>query len=138
MTPLSHKAPRDALLLAALALAGVCIAPNAQAQPGFAIHFTEAGGPSIYEHICQGCHMPDAKGAVGAGAYPALAANIRLKNAAYPVLVLINGQRAMPSFGTLSDEQIASVVSYIRTSFGNRYNKPVTAADVKALRPPAP
>jgi mono/diheme cytochrome c family protein len=34
----------------------------------------------------------------------------------------------------LDDEQIAQVVGYIRTSFGNAYTGKVTAAQVKALR----
>jgi mono/diheme cytochrome c family protein len=35
--------------------------------------FSMQDGEAIYKGVCQGCHMPDAKGAVGAGAYPALA-----------------------------------------------------------------
>ena len=42
--------------------------------------------------------MPDAHGATGAGTYPALAANVRLTNAAYPVLVVLEGRRNMPAF----------------------------------------
>ena len=37
------------------------------------------GGKAIYSHVCQGCHMVDAKGAVGAGRYPALARNAKLE-----------------------------------------------------------
>ena len=40
---------------------------------GFFSPFPFDGGEAIYKGVCQGCHMPDAKGAVGAGAYPALA-----------------------------------------------------------------
>jgi mono/diheme cytochrome c family protein len=41
----------------------------------------------------------------------------------------------MPAFKTaLDDEQIAQVVGYIRTNFGNAYPAKVTAAQVKALR----
>ena len=79
--------------------------------------------------------MPDAQGAIGAGAYPALANNKRLIARLYPVSVVINGQKAMPSFGAdLSDEQIANVINYVRTHFGNHYKDAVTAANVKAAR----
>jgi len=80
--------------------------------------------------------MPDARGAVGAGAYPALAENKHLASANYPALVIINGQKAMPSFGDgFSDDQIAQVVNYVRSNFGNHYKDKLTAADVRALRP---
>ena len=37
--------------------------------------FLQRDGEAIYRAICQGCHMPGGQGAIGAGAYPALAAN---------------------------------------------------------------
>ena len=99
--------------------------------------FPEQGGEAIYKGICQACHMPDAKGGVGAGMYPALANNPKLAVAGYPISVVVNGQKAMPAFlGTkLSDQQIADVVNFVRTHFGNRYTDMVTAADVKVVRP---
>ncbi|MES2293719.1 MAG: cytochrome c [Pseudomonadota bacterium] len=93
------------------------------------------GGRAIYTNVCQGCHMPDAKGAVGAGMYPALASNAKLETAGYPVAVVTHGQKAMPPFGALlNDQQIADVVNYVRTSYGNKYKDKVSAADVKAAR----
>ena len=82
--------------------------------------------------------MPDAKGAVGAGAYPALAGNPRLGSAAYPAMVIVRGQKAMPSFGGLSDAQVADVVNYIRSNFGNHFDDKITPETVKALRPASP
>ena len=80
--------------------------------------------------------MADARGATGAGTYPALAADAKLEAAGYAVLVVVQGQRAMPPFGyALSDEQIAAVVNYVRTHFGNGYKDEITVADVKAARP---
>jgi mono/diheme cytochrome c family protein len=97
--------------------------------------FRMQDGKSIYERVCQGCHMPGAKGAAGAGMYPALARNPRLEEVGYPVAIIISGQKAMPSFGALlNDAQIAEVVTYIRTHFGNRYTDKVTAAVVKTMR----
>jgi mono/diheme cytochrome c family protein len=41
----------------------------------------------------------------------------------------------MPVFGAaFSDQQIADVVNYIRTHFGNSYKDRVTPDDVKAAR----
>jgi mono/diheme cytochrome c family protein len=54
--------------------------------------------------------MAEAQGAVGAGAYPALADDPKLAAAGYQVLV--NGSKGMPAFGALlDDEQVAAVVT---------------------------
>ena len=98
--------------------------------------FKEQGGEAIYKGICQGCHMPDGKGAVGAGAYPALAGDKRLQSAAYPAMVIVRGQKAMPGFAAnFTDQQAADVVNYIRTHFGNAYADKATPELVKSLRP---
>jgi mono/diheme cytochrome c family protein len=101
-----------------------------------AYRFTEQSGEQLFANVCQGCHMPDGKGAVGAGTYPSLATNKNLEAGGYPVYVVVRGQRAMPSFGAMmSDDQVAAVVNYLRTHFGNDYKDAVTAEDVKADRP---
>ena len=97
--------------------------------------FTEQGGEAIFKNVCQGCHMPQAQGAVGAGMYPALAKTPKLEVSGYPVSVVVNGQKAMPAFGGMfSDQQVADVVNYVRTHFGNNYKDKVTPADVKSAR----
>ncbi len=79
--------------------------------------------------------MPDAKGAVGAGMYPALAKDEKLETAGYPVGVIVGGQKAMPALGgMLSDQQVADVVNYVRSHFGNKYSDKVKPADVKVMR----
>jgi mono/diheme cytochrome c family protein len=98
--------------------------------------FTESTGEELFASACQGCHMPDAKGAVGAGAYPSLANNRNLEAGSYPVHVVVRGQRAMPPVGAMmSDAQVAAVVNYVRTHFGNQYRDAVSAGDVKLARP---
>jgi mono/diheme cytochrome c family protein len=98
--------------------------------------FTEQSGEQLFANVCQGCHMLDARGAVGAGTYPSLAANKNLEAGGYPVYVVVRGQRAMPPFGAMmNDDQVAAVVNYLRTHFGNDYRDAVTAEDVKAVRP---
>lgn len=101
--------------------------------------FQEHDGEALYQGICQGCHMPNAKGAIGAGAYPALAGNPRLASKVYPAYMVVNGNKAMPSFGAmLDDDQIAAVANYVRSHFGNQYTDQVTPAEVEALRPKKP
>jgi mono/diheme cytochrome c family protein len=100
-------------------------------------------GAEVYQHVCQGCHMPGGAGAVGAragaGAFPALAHNAKLAESGYPVSMVLNGHGGMPWFnGTLSDAQIAMVVTYIRTHFGNDYPDPVSADFVASAHGPAP
>jgi mono/diheme cytochrome c family protein len=108
--------------------------PQALLSAGF--RFTETTGEELFVSACQGCHMPDGKGAVGAGAYPSLAQDSNLASGGYPVYVVVRGQRAMPPIGAMmSDAQVAAVVNYIRTNFGNQYRDAVSADDVKRVRP---
>jgi mono/diheme cytochrome c family protein len=122
--------------------------------------FTSTGGigtvngAEIYGHICQGCHMPQGQGAVGAGHYPQLAKDPALVSWQYVALTVLQGKNGMPPFGLradeveetrsvhLSDEQIADVVNYVRSSFGNRHKDKITASQVAGLphpsAPPAP
>lgn len=99
--------------------------------------FQERSGEAIYRSICQGCHMPNGQGAEGAGAYPKLANNVRLGGAPYPIIVVLNGRKNMPSFArALDDAQVAAVVGFIRSNLGNNYGDAVTADQVAALRAP--
>ena len=97
--------------------------------------FDEQTGETLYAGICQGCHMPNAQGAAGAGRYPALAKNPKLEAAGYPVTMVLRGLNGMPPFAArLTDTQVAQVVNYVRTHFGNSYTDAVKPEDVKALR----
>ena|ERR1700692_2805039 len=102
-------------------------------RPGF--RFIENSGEELFANVCRGCHMPDGKGATGAGTYPSLAGNSNLESSGYPVGIVVNGQRGMPPFGAMmNDDQVAAVVNYVRTHFGNGYPDAVTAEDVRAVR----
>ena len=102
---------------------------------GFFSPFPFQGGEAIYKGVCQGCHMPDAKGATGAGSYPALSKNPHLAEAGYVITMVLNGHKGMPPFrGHLTDRQIADVVNYVRKNFGNRFRGEVKPEEVKALR----
>jgi mono/diheme cytochrome c family protein len=124
------------VLCAGIALTAVALEP---------VPLAAMDGRQIYEHICQGCHMADGAGAVGAGRYPALAKDPTLASRQYMALTLLMGRRNMPAFGEkhalgfggppvmLTDAQIAAVTNYVRTSFGNHYTDSITAAEVAAL-----
>ena len=97
--------------------------------------FSEKSGEQLFAGVCRGCHMFDGKGASGAGTYPSLAGDRNLEAGGYPVDVVVNGRRGMPPFGSMmSNDQVAAVVNYLRTHFGNGYRDDVTADDVKAVR----
>jgi mono/diheme cytochrome c family protein len=122
-----------------LGMSPVAFADTAQDMGAGAMNrggpFSFQGGQAIFTGVCQGCHMPDAKGAVGAGMYPALSKDEKLETAGYPVAVVTHGQKAMPRFGALlNDQQIADVVNYVRSNFGNKYKDKVKPEDVKAQR----
>ena len=107
-----------------------------------------ATGSEIYSHICQGCHMPQGQGAVGAGHYPKLAGDSALVSWQYAAITVLNGKDGMPPFGLpqtqimetrsvhLSDAQVADVVNYIRNNFGNKYKSSVTAKQIAAMPHP--
>ena len=91
-------------------------------------------GAQVYQHVCQGCHMAEGQGAHGAGAYPALSTNPKLGAKVYPVYMVASGQGGMPGFKKyMDDQQIAAVVNYVRTHFGNQYPDTVTAEEVRVL-----
>ena len=97
--------------------------------------FAMQGGEAVYRGVCQGCHMADARGASGAGTYPARAANAKLAESGYVLSMVMNGHRGMPPFrGHFTNGQVADVVNYVRSHFGNHYSGKVTEADVQALR----
>ncbi|CAN5401914.1 cytochrome c [soil metagenome] len=102
-------------------------------------------GKTIYDTQCANCH-----GAVGLGMpphYPPLAGNqsIQMSSAVNAIRMVLNGgyppgtagnpmPYGMPPFAQhLSDDEIAAVVTYIRTSWGNR-GAPVSARQANELR----
>jgi mono/diheme cytochrome c family protein len=135
------------LAIAASVFAVAVLAQNPAAEEDPAGMLGTTSGEAVYQQICQGCHMSEGRGAQGAGSYPAFAGNPAVASANYMAVTILNGRRNMPAFARpqrndnffgptwLSDEQIANVINYIRTGFGNDYRDPISAADVRALRP---
>jgi len=133
----------------ALALAVLSAGARADnAGSGVTNGLGDANGKEVFTLICQGCHMPNGQGAVGAGRYPKLAGDPALISWQYAALRVLNGKGAMPGFGRtpgpgefpapvhLSDAQVADVVNYVRSHFGNRYKAEVKPDQVAALPHP--
>ena len=127
-------------LTAGCAVALALIVNAAAAQEGqrtfsSGYRFVEMSGEELYDNVCRGCHMADGKGASGAGFYPSLVSDPNLEQAGYPITLVLRGRRAMPPFGDMmNDGQVAAVVNYLRTHFGNSYSDAVTAQDVSEAR----
>ena len=127
-----------AILVLAIAAGPAAVRADGLPQPGVLSPgrtFSEETGESLYANVCQGCHMADGKGAEGAGRYPSLANNDDISSGGYVATVVVKGLRGMPAFGrSMSDDQVAAVVNYVRTHFGNAEADPVTGADVADAR----
>ena len=129
----NHAAFYLAGLLAVVATAAAAQEGQRTFSSGY--RFVEMSGEELYNNVCRGCHMADGKGASGAGTYPSLVANPNLAQAGYPVTLVVRGRRAMPPFGDMmNDAQVAAVVNYLRTHFGNDYSDAVAAQDVSDAR----
>lgn len=95
-----------------------------------------AKGEQVYAQACASCHQPNGQGLPPT--FPALAGSaIATGPVEAHIDIVLNGKpgTAMVAFGgTLSDEDIAAVVTYERNAWGNDTGDVVTAADVAAAR----
>jgi mono/diheme cytochrome c family protein len=102
-------------------------------------------GRRIYAQRCASCHGAEGRGKLPH--YPPLAANqsINMTSSVNPIRMVLNGgyppgtrrnpmPYGMPPFAqVLNDNEVAAVVTFIRTAWGNR-GAPVAAGDVNRLR----
>jgi mono/diheme cytochrome c family protein len=102
-------------------------------------------GQTVYEARCASCHALDGRGMPPD--YPPLASNpsIQMESAVNPIRMVLNGgfppgtagnpmPYGMPPFAqSLSDDEVAAVVTYIRAAWGNR-GTAVSARDANELR----
>jgi cytochrome c oxidase cbb3-type subunit II len=119
--------------------------PTASASPPLALHPDTISGATVFAAVCSACHGAQGEGVIGV--FPALAAN-EVVNADDPtehIKVVLHGLEGrpvggtsysvqMPAFGPqLNDREIAAVINYERSSWGN-HGTPVTTHQVAAAR----
>ncbi len=110
--------------LVVAATVAAAAAGSAMAQPN---------GAGLFSENCAACHQAQGEGVPGA--FPALAGNPLVqgdpKDAAW---IVTHGRGGMPNFAEdLSDAQVASILTFLRSSFGNKAG-PVDEATVKGVR----
>lgn len=124
----------------------VWVDPNAAAAAASAT--ADAGGPgkAIYGRICAACHLGTGKGVPGNNIPPLAGSAIAQGDAVKPIAIVlhglrgpierggvaINGQMA-PWKDQLNDQEIADVLTYVRSNFGNSGGA-VTADEVASVR----
>jgi len=104
----------------------------------------ELPGKSVYTKNCLTCHQSDGSGVPNM--YPPLGPGSWVEKDPKELTAImmkgLNGQievdgevykNYMPSHAKLTDEEIADVLTYVRSSFGNNFG-PVTADLVKKVR----
>ncbi len=113
---------------------------NLHAQPSEKVH----PGKAVFTQYCMACHQTDGTGVPGM--HPPLTPGSWVDKGPNELIAImmkglsgkieVNGEsykNFMPSHAQLTDDEIANVLSYIRTSFGNTL-EPVTPDMVKAVR----
>lgn len=101
-------------------------------------------GKTVYTQYCLTCHQADGSGVPNM--HPPLTSGSWVGNDPNELIAImmkglsgkieVNGEvykNFMPSHAQLTDEQLADVLSYIRSSFGNNF-EPVTPDMVKKVR----
>ncbi len=94
-----------------------------------------ARGEKVYAANCAACHQANGKGVPGA--FPALdGSQMVIGPQDGQVAILLNGKNAMPAWkGTLSDTEIAAVITYTRNSWSNKADDNIVQpAEVLAAR----
>lgn len=103
-----------------------------------------AAGKTVFTSICAGCHLPSGRGQDGL-APPLLDSDWILGNPQATVRIIMYGLSGaisvsgrnyigeMPGLGALTDDQIASVLTYLRREWGHT-GAPVDPALVTAIR----
>jgi mono/diheme cytochrome c family protein len=94
-------------------------------------------GREVYRNICQACHQPDGRG-LDRVAPTLIGSVLALAPADITARILLNGKEGpvglMPPLGlTLTDDQVAAALTYVRREWGQT-GTPVDPAAVRAVR----
>ena len=92
-----------------------------------------ARGESVYKANCVACHQADGKGIPGT--FPALdGSKMATTDKPGHIRMVLDGKNAMPGWKSLSDTDIAAVVTYERNAWGNQTGDIVQPSEIKAAR----
>ena len=128
------------ILISCVLVAGLAIV--LQSQTGSSA--STKNGKAIYERDCLTCHQADG-GGVPRMNPPLIQTEYVKGNKQRLIGIVLNGmnvpleingdsyENPMASHAFLKDQQIADVLTYVRSSFGNK-STAITAAEVKAVR----
>jgi mono/diheme cytochrome c family protein len=113
------------------------------APPSQQVAQTPADGKAVFARQCSACHQAEGTGM--AKTFPPLASNPDLFiDRLFPVYVVLNGLEGqatikgeqyngvMPPFDHLSDAELAAVLAYVRSAWGNDKLRPAGFVDVDA------
>ena len=99
-----------------------------------------SAGAVVYKNVCLGCHQEDGRGNVTLGANLVDSPFVAGSDPSASVRVVLGGKEGavgmMPPLGvSLSDDQIAAVVTYIRRAWGHTGSavSPLEVSEVRAL-----
>ena len=117
------------IVAAALAIAGALGVQSASAQPT---------GEQLYNDNCAACHQKAGQGIPGA--FPPLKGDkLALGDEQAAAFLLLTGRGGMPAFkDSLSDAELATIMTYVRTAWGNKGKPIAPAVFAKARTGPPP
>ena len=105
---------------------------------------TMDNGKKVYNTYCLGCHMEDAMGVPRLNP-PLAKSELLLNDKTKAIRIVLRGseelkgdpdrdyKNVMAALSTLSDQEIADVLTFARNSFGNKASK-ITASEVRSER----
>jgi mono/diheme cytochrome c family protein len=135
---------RIIFLVAVSASFAFALPPLRQTTPAQVVAASIARGKTLYQQQCMSCHQVDGSGVMNMNP-PLAGTTYVLGDKAALVRIVMEGlttpltiddndyHNVMPPHTTLTDRQIADVLTYVRHSFGNKATA-VTVADVHAVR----
>jgi len=120
------------------------VLPVQQKGPATGVAASIARGKALYQQQCIACHQVDGSGVMNMNP-PLVKTTYVLGNKTALIKIVLEGMKTpltiddneyhnvMPPHTTLTDQNIADVLTFVRHSFGNKAVA-VTAAEVKAVR----
>jgi len=136
---------RIGLIIIVLVIASAFVTQQTKPQPG-GLKAAVTRGKAVYEATCLACHQPDGLGVQSMNP-PLSKTKWVLGDKKALIKIVLKGLQGgeididgdkfhnpmPPQESTLSDQEIADVLTYIRNSFGNKASL-VAVGEVKAMR----